>query len=113
LDHAIGCWEGDDTGGGTSGRSHVRDYSCGAAGLARGPAAAGTPAEACHGRAIDSGSSNIAPQAGYDLGCLLEEQGDIEGARAAYRRAIHHGPTGVRENAVRALLMLDDPLAGE
>jgi tetratricopeptide (TPR) repeat protein len=64
-------------------------------------------------RAIDSGSPNIAAQAGYDLGCLLEEQGDIEGARAAYRRAVHHGPTGVRENAVRALLMLDDPLAGE
>ncbi len=31
-------------------------------------------------RAIDSGSPNIAAQAAYDLGCLLEEQSDIEGA---------------------------------
>jgi tetratricopeptide (TPR) repeat protein len=64
-------------------------------------------------RAIDSGSPSIVAQAAYDLGCLLEEQGDIEGARTAYRRAVHCGPPGVRENAVRALLMLDDPLAGE
>ena len=64
-------------------------------------------------RAIDSGSPSIVAQAAYDLGCLLEEHGDIEGARTAYRRAVHCGPPGVRENAVRALLMLDDPLAGE
>jgi Tfp pilus assembly protein FimV len=52
------------------------------------------------------------PQRKLDLGCLLEEQGDIEGARAVYRRAVDHGPPRVRENAARALQILDDPQVG-
>jgi tetratricopeptide (TPR) repeat protein len=70
-------------------------------------------AAAAFQRAIDSGRPNIVAAAAYDLGYLLEEQGDTEGARAAYRRAADQGPPDVRENAARALLSLDDPLAGE
>jgi len=50
--------------------------------------------------------------AAFDLGCLLEEQGDIEGARAAYQRVVQRGPSDARERAVRALLMLDAPPDG-
>jgi hypothetical protein len=39
--------------------------------------------------------------------------GWLEGARAAYRRAVDHGPPRVRENAARALQILDDPPVGE
>ena len=63
-------------------------------------------------QAIDSGRPNVAAMAAFDLGCLLEEQGDIEGARAAYQRVVQRGPSDARERAVRALLMLDAPPDG-
>ena len=40
---------------------------------------------------IESGDPEQAPRAMVNLGVLLEEQGDVEGARAAYQRAIDSG----------------------
>ena len=40
---------------------------------------------------IDSGHPEQAPKAMVNLGVLLDEQGDVEGARAAYQQAIDSG----------------------
>jgi len=42
-------------------------------------------------RAIDSGSPSIVAQAAYDLGCLLEEQGDIEPGQVPVPVLVFHG----------------------
>jgi tetratricopeptide (TPR) repeat protein len=48
-------------------------------------------AESALRRAIQTGHEYWAPAAMYDLGHLLERQGDVEGARAAYQQAIDTG----------------------
>ena len=45
-------------------------------------------ARAAFQRAIDSGHADQAPTAAFNLGYLLEKQGDLAGARAAYERAV-------------------------
>jgi tetratricopeptide (TPR) repeat protein len=42
-------------------------------------------------RAADSGDADIAPLAAVNLGLLLAESGDADGARAAYQKAIESG----------------------
>ena len=42
-------------------------------------------------QAIDSGHPDYAPMAANNLGVLLADQGDIEGAKAAYQQAIDSG----------------------
>ena len=46
---------------------------------------------AVYQQAIDSGHPDQAPTAAFNLGLLLEEQGDLEGAQAAYQLAINSG----------------------
>jgi Flp pilus assembly protein TadD len=52
---------------------------------------------------IESDDPDLAPLAMFNLGVLLEEQGEVEAARAAYQRAID---TGHPEQAARAILVL-------
>ena len=54
-------------------------------------------------RTVAGGSSRYSPEASFNLGALLEEQGDTEGARGAYQRAIDSGHS---EHAPRAEIML-------
>src|SRR5262249_21777789 len=42
-------------------------------------------------KAADSGDADAVPQAAGNLGTLLKEQGDMEGAKAAYQRAVDAG----------------------
>ncbi len=42
-------------------------------------------------RAIDCGHADEAPMAAIALGLLLAEQGDVEGAKAAFEQAIASG----------------------
>ncbi len=42
-------------------------------------------------QAADKGDSDVAPMAAYKLGVLLKEQGDVEGAKAAFYRAAGSG----------------------
>jgi tetratricopeptide (TPR) repeat protein len=39
-------------------------------------------------RAITSGDADYAPRAEFYLGVLLQKQGDVEGAKAAFQRAL-------------------------
>ncbi len=50
-------------------------------------------------QAADKGDSEVAPRAAVNLGVLLEEQGDVEGARAAFQRAIDSGHADVAPRA--------------
>ena len=54
---------------------------------------------------IDSGHSEAAPVAAVGLGHLLEDQGDVEGAKAAYQLAIDSGNA---ESATTARHYLDE-----
>jgi tetratricopeptide (TPR) repeat protein len=55
---------------------------------------------------IESGHPELAPLAMFNLGILLEEQGEIEGARAAYQRAIDTGHPDYAPQAMLALGLL-------
>ena len=57
-------------------------------------------------RAIDSGDASIAPLAAYDLGLLLESQGDAQGARAAFQRATDSGDASIAPLAAYNLRVL-------
>lgn len=56
--------------------------------------------------AADKGDSEVAPEAAYNLGWLLEKQGDVEGAKAAYQRAIDSGHVEMAPIAVVYLARL-------
>jgi tetratricopeptide (TPR) repeat protein len=73
-------------------------------------------AKAAYEKAIDSGHSDMAPKAAFDLGVLLHKEGDTEGALAAYDQALAMNPASTaaqfgRENALHALGRFEDALA--
>lgn len=57
---------------------------------------------------MDSRDSDEAPRAAYQLGVLLEEQRDVEGARAAYQHAIDSGNRGQAPRATHRLALLNN-----
>jgi len=66
-------------------------------------------------RVAHSGQPEMAPMAAYNLGVLLQEQGDVTGAQAAYRQAINSGhPDAAPTAAVNLgiLLRLQGDVAG-
>src|SRR6266487_5231192 len=59
-------------------------------------------------RVAHSGQPEMAPMAAYNLGVLLQEQGDVTGAQVAYRQAIDSGHP---DQAPRAAISLGNLLA--
>jgi tetratricopeptide (TPR) repeat protein len=59
-------------------------------------------------RVAHSGQPEMAPMAAYNLGVLLQEQGDVTGAQVAYRQAIDSGHP---DQAPRAAINLGNLLA--
>jgi tetratricopeptide (TPR) repeat protein len=57
-------------------------------------------------KAASSGHADAAPLAEFNLGVLLEEQGDADGAKAAYRQAIDSGHADAAPTAARNLGVL-------
>src|SRR6266567_4569985 len=57
-------------------------------------------------RVAHSGQPEMAPMAAYNLGVLLQEQGDVAGARAAFQQAIDSGHSDQASAALRALQQL-------
>jgi Flp pilus assembly protein TadD len=55
---------------------------------------------------MDSGHPDAAARAAVNLGLLLEDRGDTEGARTAYRRAIDSGHPDAAPMAARNLGVL-------
>lgn len=61
-------------------------------------------AKAAYQRAIDSGHPDHAPGAAFSLGVMLEDEGDLTGARAAYERCLDDPRYGPRaRNCLRDL----------
>ena len=61
-------------------------------------------------KAADSGDADVAPGAWGNLGLLLDDQGDVQGAREAYQQAIDSGHA---DEAPTAAVKLADLLAGQ
>jgi preprotein translocase subunit SecA len=59
-------------------------------------------------RAIDSGHREVTPHAALALGTMLKFNGDIAGARAAYRLAIDTGYADIKQEATRRLRALSE-----
>ena len=57
-------------------------------------------------KAADSGDADAAPRAAVNLGILLDEQGDVAGAKAAYQQAIDSGHADAAPQAAVNLGML-------
>jgi hypothetical protein len=58
-------------------------------------------------RKVEGVSSRDSAEAAFSLGVLLEEQGDGQGARATYQRAVDSGHLWVAPLAERSLSDLD------
>ena len=61
-------------------------------------------------KAADSGHADAAPMAAYNLGLLLQNQGDVQGAKDAYQKAIDSGDA---DAAPMGAIGLGDVLRGE
>jgi hypothetical protein len=63
-------------------------------------------AKAAYQRAIESGHADAAPVAAFNLGLLLEQQGDGAGAKAAYQQTIDSGHAELAPRAAVSLGVL-------
>jgi tetratricopeptide (TPR) repeat protein len=83
-----------------AGNSDIRQFSGSCSSCTPNPGA--IPCQ----QAIDSRHPDIAPAAAFSLGAMLQQQGDLTAARAAYRQAIDSGPRDQAPNAATALGIL-------
>ena len=59
------------------------------------------PATQAWRKAASSGHADLAPRAAWNLGALLEDQGDAQGAKEAYQQAVDSGHADVAPRAAR------------